>query len=91
MKRILSQVKPAKPEILKEKINDAEKNILESMRGKKCWLSGELYKSYCERVENPVSERLFRDSVNHLAEIKLVKIRERKRGIKGKTRVISRA
>ena len=91
IKRILSQVKPAKPEILKEKINDAEKNILENMRGKKCWLSGELYKSYCERAENPVSERLFRDSVNHLAEIKLVKIRERKRGIKGRTRVISRA
>jgi len=90
IKKILSQVKPAKPEILKEKIDDTEKIILEIVREKRYWLSGELYQSYCERFEKPVSERLFRDFVNHLAEINLIKIRERKRGIKGRMRVISR-
>jgi cell division control protein 6 len=90
IKRILSQVKPAKPEILKEKIDETEKTIFEIVKKKKYWLSGELYQSYCERVEKPVSERLFRDFVNHLAEINLIKIRERKRGVKGRMRVISR-
>lgn len=90
IKKIISQVKPVKPEILKEKINETEKIILEIVRERKNWLSGDLYQTYCERIKPPVSERLFRDFVNHLAEINLVKVRERKRGVKGRMRVISR-
>ena len=91
IKKIISDIKPAKPEILKEKINETEKLILGIVREKKSWLSGELYESYSRRIENPVSERYFRNFVNHLAEINLVKVRERKWGIKGRMRIISRA
>jgi len=90
VKEILSTVKPAKPEILKERINEDEKIILDILEEKRKLFSGELYKEYCKRVEIPVSERSFRNFVNHLAKINLVKIWKRKRGIKGKTRVISR-
>ena len=90
MKEILPTVKPAKPQILKEKVNEDEKIILEILEDKKKLFSGELYNEYSKKVEIPVSERAFRDFVNRLAKINMVKIWERKRGIRGKTRVISR-
>jgi cell division control protein 6 len=90
IKKILPSIKPVKPEILKERVTEDEKIILEIVNEKREIFSGELYGEYCKRIETPVTERRFRDFVNHLAEIGLVKIRERKRGIKGKTRVISK-
>jgi len=90
VKKILPSVKPAKPEIIKEKIREDERIILEVLEEKKELLSGELYKEYCKRIESPVSERMFRDFVNHLGELNLIKVRRRKRGIKGRTRVISK-
>jgi len=91
MKRILSSVKPVKPEILKERINEDERVILEIVNEYKTLNSGELYEIYSKKIEVPVSDRRFRDFVNHLADISLVKVRERKRGALGKTRMISRA
>jgi cell division control protein 6 len=90
MKKILLSVKPAKPEILKERITEDEKMILEVVNEYRILNSGELYELYCKKAEAPVSERRFRDFVNHLADVGLVKVRERKRGMLGKTRVISR-
>lgn len=89
MRSILSSVKKVKPEILKEKISDEEKIVLEILQERKNLLSGQLYEQYCSRSSDPVSERFFADMVNHLKEIGLIKIRERKRGIRGKTREIS--
>lgn len=90
MRKILPTVKPAKPEILKERATEDEKIILEIVNEKREIFSGKLYEQYYKRIENPVTERRFRDFVNHLAEVGLVAVRERKRGIKGKTRVISK-
>lgn len=90
IKKILTEVRPVKPEIIKERISEDERTILKILDEKKQLFSGELYKEYCKMVENPISERTFRDLVNHLKEVSMVKIRERKRGIKGKTRVISK-
>lgn len=90
VKKILPTIKPAKPEILKERVTDDEKAILEIVNEKKEIFSGELYGQYCQRIETPVTERRFRDFVNHLAEVGLVNVRERRRGMKGRTRVISR-
>jgi cell division control protein 6 len=90
MKKILSSVKATKPEILKERINEDEKIILEIVNEYRVLNSGELYEAYSKGVEVPVSERRFRDFVNHLADVGLVKVRERKRGMIGKTRVISK-
>jgi cell division control protein 6 len=90
LKKILPTIKPAKPEILKERATEDEKIILEIVKEKRNVLSGELYREYCKRIDVSVTERRFRDFVNHLAEVGLIKVRERKRGVKGKTRIISR-
>jgi cell division control protein 6 len=87
VKKILRKVKPAKPELLKEKITDTEREILKIL-GKKEWKSGELYREYKKQVNNPISSRAFRDYVNHLAEIKLVKIAPKR---VGRHRIISKA
>jgi cell division control protein 6 len=91
VKRILPGVQPVKPKILEERISETEKAILDIVKEKNSWTSGELYEYYCKKTENPVTERAFRDFVNHLAEIKLINVRERKRGLKGKTRVIEKS
>jgi len=87
-KKILHDVKPVKPEILLEKVNDTEKIIVDIAREKKM-LSGELYGEYCRRVGKPINERSFRDCLNHLAEIGLIQAKERKHGIRGQATEIT--
>ena len=88
MKYVIREVKAVKPEILKEKIISHEKTILDILGDGDKWQSGELYRKYCEVVENPVSDRAFRDYVNHLEQVNLVKIR--KRTVDGNARIISK-
>jgi cell division control protein 6 len=88
VKKILPALHAVKPDILMEKINDAEKVIVEIARGGNMF-SGELYEEYCKRVEKPIDERSFRECVNHLAGIGLIEVVERKRGIHGNTREIT--
>lgn len=90
VKKVLPEIKPVKPKILEENISENERTILEILK-ERSFYSGELYKEYCKRVENPVSERAFRDFINHLLQIKMIKVKEVKKGMKGKTRIISRA
>ncbi len=90
VKRVLPEIKPVKPKILEENISENERIILEILK-ERSFYSGELYKEYCKRVENPVSERAFRDFISHLLQIKMIKVKEVKKGMKGKTRIISRA
>ena len=80
-------MKPAKPELLKERVTETERQILKIL-GSKEWKSGELYRTYKKQVDNPISDRAFRDYVNHLAEIKLVKIKPKR---VGRQRIISKA
>ncbi len=87
VKNVLKEVRQIKPEILKEKINDAEREILVIL-GKDIWLSGDLYRKYCETYGNPVTDRSFRGCISHLEQLKLIRIRKRKIG---NARVISKA
>jgi len=103
VKSILKDVKPAKPEILKERITDTERMILKIL-GNKEWKSGELYEEYKRQStvnqrqgtnqrqstanRTPISDRAFRDYVNHLASIRLVKIEPRR---VGSDRIVSKA
>lgn len=90
VKRILRKVKPAKPELLKERITETERIILKIL-GNKEWKSGELYRAYKKEAEKkgkPVSDRAFRMYINHLAEIGLVKIAPKR---VGPHRIISKA
>jgi cell division control protein 6 len=88
VKAVLQTVKLVKPEILKEKLNLDEKIILQILDEKKRIFSGELYSEYCKKIEYPVSERRFRDFLNHLKEIGLLNILGRKRGVVGRRRIV---
>jgi len=88
VKAILQTVKPVKPEILKERLNLDEKIILQVLDEKKRIFTDELYSEYCKKIEYPVSERRFRDFLNHLEEINLIKIVGRKRGVVGRKRIV---
>jgi len=77
IKRILKDVKEAKPEIIKEKVSETEKIILKILENGEVTIS-ELYKAYCERVEKPLTLRRLRDYLNHLESVGLVKVRKMK-------------
>ncbi len=87
VKKILPKEK-AKSRILKERISATERTILKILEESKQLHSGELYKKYCSEVKSPLSERTFRDYVNHLAKIGLIRIKKRK--IHGSVRIITK-
>jgi len=90
IKEILPSVRPVKPEILKERINLDEKTILQIVNEKRKVYTDELYSIYSKSMEYPVSERRFRDFLKHLSEVGLVKIIDRKRGVRGKKRIVTK-
>jgi Cdc6-like AAA superfamily ATPase len=89
VKRVLSSVGRTKPEILKGKINDTEKIIMQLLDGNRQMKSTELYGSYCDIAGEPISDRAFRDCISHLEQLKLIRIN--KRTVGGNTRIISKA
>lgn len=84
VKEIMRSVGEAKPKILKERITDVERRILKILGDGKKWKSGLLYEEYKKLAkrsgEEPMTARMFRKYVNHLAEIGLVKIADRRVG-----------
>lgn len=84
VKKVLRSVGKVKPKILKERITDVERTILKILGDGKKWKSGLLYEEYKKLSkrfdEEPLTARAFRSYVNHLAEIGLVKIGERRIG-----------
>ncbi len=81
IKKVLRTVDEAKPEILKERVTDVEKIIIDIVNDKKTTLTfDELYKIYEETIKSPITKRMFRDYVNHLDNINLLKIGKRKFG-----------
>jgi cell division control protein 6 len=62
-----------KSKIIKEKISETEKNILEILEKNEKLRFCELYREYCKKVKNPLSERAFREHVNHLVKTGLIK------------------
>ncbi|MCM8785606.1 MAG: AAA family ATPase [Candidatus Omnitrophica bacterium] len=89
VKKILPKIEKVKPNIIKEKIDNIEKIILEILKEKEKFTSGELYETYCKKIEKSVTERSFRNHVNRLIQLKLIKVKKSK-GMRGQTRIISR-
>lgn len=91
-KDIVKSVQEAKPQILKERISEHEKILLTVLEDGKKWPAGKLYERYCELAEKegvfPVTDRALRKFVNHMNEIGLVEISEKK---VGKSRLIWKA
>jgi len=79
-----------KPKILKERVNEHERLILDALAGGGRMASGRLYNRYAELAAKakaePVSDRSFRGYVNHLGETGMLEISEKK---VGKSRLIS--
>jgi len=90
VKEILGSVKPVKPKILRERLNEDEKVILNIVDKKRQIFSGDLYKEYSKTAKMPVSDRRFRDFLNHLAKLNLIKVEERRRGVRGKKRMVTK-
>lgn len=89
VKEILKNIKKIKPEILKEKITEEEKVLLQLIKENNVVYSGEVYR-LCKEKYN-FSERYTRNMIDHLSELKLIKIKEISEGIRGKTRILSAA
>jgi len=92
VKAVIKGVRAAKPQILKERINEHEKLVLKVLSSSKKHSASELYEKYCSAAKKegtkPVGRRALRKFVNHLKSIGLVKISEKK---VGKSRLIWKA
>lgn len=87
IKKILKEVKPIKPQIIRENLNETEKTILEILDNEDKLPFIDLYKKYCSMVENPVTEKTFKGYLNHLNGLRMIELRKRKIG---RSRVIAK-
>ena len=63
---------------------------MEILDKQKEMLTGDLYKAYAEKIGDPVTDRRFRDFIDHLAQIKLIEVKDRPRGERGFTRLVKK-
>ncbi|MBI2547623.1 MAG: AAA family ATPase [Candidatus Aenigmarchaeota archaeon] len=78
VKRVMKTVDEVKPDIIKEKIDDLEKIILDMVNNKNKTTFDDLYKEYASSAQDPLTKRMFREYVNHLDDLNLIKIGKRK-------------
>lgn len=78
VKMIIKEVVKIKPQIVKKNISDAEKAVSGIVNENNELSFGELYKKYCEKVENPLSEKTILNCVKHLDELSLIQLKKRK-------------
>lgn len=78
VREVLKEVGRVKPEILKENISEKEREVVKVVEKVGESSFSNLYKAYCKKVRNPVSERMFQDYVKHLGEIGLINVSKEK-------------
>ncbi len=71
-------------------LGEQEKAILKMLCEKGEIYSGKLFEAVTERGEK-LTQRSFRKKLNRLSELKLVKLKEKSKGIRGRTRIASLA
>jgi len=89
MRDIITEVKDPRSQIIKKKIGDNEKVLVDIVNKTGSMSFTELYEKYAKNVDNPVSVRMVQDYVKHLAHAKMLRLSERK--IDGKRMVYSAA
>jgi len=87
VKKVVGKVEKPKPKILKERITEAERQILQIVEVKKELTAGELFEEYKKQF-GELSERRVRELLNHLEETGLIKSRKALLGMKGNTRIL---
>jgi len=89
VRKIVGDVEKPKPKILKEKISEPERQLMEIVKERKELTAGELFEEYKKRFgELSLSERRVRELINHLEETGLIKSRKALLGSKGNTRIL---
>jgi len=88
LKKAFERIKPRALEKASPHLDSCEKEILKIMCEHEKIFSGELYKAYCSRCKQAISERSFRDKINRLAELNILSVRGATAEIRGRTREI---
>ncbi len=78
VKKILKEVGEAKPEILKDNLNENEKIIQKILDNGKVWQTDKLYKEYARTADKAVTMRMFENYLEHLEELKLIKFEQKR-------------
>ena len=78
MKDVVKVVTDVKSEIVKKKVNENEKIIVDLVNKLEEISFTNLYEKYCKKVDNPVSVRMFQDYVKHLEQTKMIRVSEKK-------------
>jgi Cdc6-like AAA superfamily ATPase len=86
IKKILKEVLKIKPQVTKENLTEIEKIILSIIEENNELSFGDLYNKYCEKAENPITEKPFLNYVRHLDELNLLVFKKRK--VNGKRFII---
>ncbi len=82
IKKIIAGIKEAKPRIIKERLEDVERKLLEIIKKKKPGTIKELYSLYKKGAKNALSERMIRNYLKHLKDIGFVDLEKQGRVIK---------
>jgi len=84
VKTALKSVEEVKPQIIKERVSEHERLLLEALKGGNKRASAELYEKYRSLARKAgvedVTDRALRDFVNHLAELGMIEMSEKKIG-----------
>jgi len=81
VKKVLQEVTKVKPRILEERISENEKVILDVLK-EGGFEFRNLYEKYSKSVENPGTEKMLRNYLKHLENVKLVKYLKTKKVFK---------
>lgn len=87
LKEVLKEVKRAKPRILKERIGEEERIILKILDEVDSLDVTQLYERYSKISKKPIARRTFRNKINELLRLGLIKARK---GVR-RSRIISKA
>ncbi len=88
VRRILKKVGAVKMKIMKEKLQGVEDNIIDLLSEKERMLSIELREEYIKRF-GEISQTTFRKHIKHLADIGMIRVKESRKGTRGRKYYIS--
>lgn len=78
VKKVVVEVANPKAEIVRDRLGDGERVILDILKMKSPLSVTELYNLYSGKVEKPVSIRMFQDYLNNIVNAKMARFSERK-------------
>ena len=87
VKSVIVSVKPVKPKLVEEKLNENERLLLEIIKGRAELETTEAYREFNTRSRVKLSDRRLRDYLKRLESLGLIEV-ELVKGVRGKKRVV---